>query len=157
MMRGALHRLKTLPFRRSTRFSHFRSNPQIFDTGFSRLFPSYFSPSHHSPRSFPGHPARAPRSARFSALYAQLEKPVKELKVFRIKNNSGSYRGTKYRDMNYRGTKYRDMNYPGTKYCDMNYRGTKYRDMNYCGMNHHDMNCRGMNHGNMNYRGSEIP
>ena len=78
MMRGALHRLKTLPFRRSTRFSHFRSNPQIFDTGFSRLFPSYFSPSHHSPRSFPGHPDRAPRSARFSALYAQLEKPVKE-------------------------------------------------------------------------------
>ena len=82
MMRGALHRLKTLPFRRSTRFSHFRSNPQIFDTGFSRLFPSYFSPSHHSPRSFPGHPDRAPRSARFRALYAQLEKPVKEADTF---------------------------------------------------------------------------
>ena len=69
MMRGALHRLKTLPFRRSTRFSHFRSNPQIFDTGFSRLFPSYFSPSHHSPRSFPGHPDRAPRSARFTTSF----------------------------------------------------------------------------------------
>ena len=33
-----------------------------------------------APRSFPGHPDR-PRSARFIALYTQLEKPVKEANI----------------------------------------------------------------------------
>ena len=43
-----LNHLKTLPFRRSMRFSYFQSHSWIFNTRFSRLFPYYYSPFHRS-------------------------------------------------------------------------------------------------------------
>ena len=87
MMAGAFRHLKTPPFSISNQFLHFRSDSQIFDTGFSRLFPFSIFPFHHpplalrarfqSPRSRSAL-ARDPSSRVKIRASLALEKPVEE-------------------------------------------------------------------------------
>ena len=81
IMAGALHHLKTPSFLISKQFLHFRTDSQIFHTGFSRLFPlSIFLPITHRSRSAlpPDPPCRSKIRARLA-----LEKPVEEAACLR--------------------------------------------------------------------------